>query len=147
MEKNIEHTYREISKDLDTRWIELSQELRHLSAALTAKAADSPLLTDLETLTGKTELLCEHVERIHQDVLDLLANLDTRLEPPSASPDLPEEEIAQEKIQIQNEQHDAQANFKDIIKALFMYVDDPKERVAQKKQSTPSSAETDQSHQ
>lgn len=136
MTDTLQKNFNEVSKDLETRWIELSKEVRELSADLKAKSADLPISTDVAELSGKTERLCNHVERIHADVVDLLENLDNQLELSSAenrstteaSPD----EIERENIQIQREQHSV-GNIKDIIKALFMYVDDPKERVAQNK--------------
>lgn len=138
---NIEKNFQEVGKDLETRWIELSKEVRELSSILRKKSAESSLFADVDKLTGKTERLCDHVERIHADVIDLLENLDTRLDlthPESTpvddgySPDTSTTEIEREKIQIQREQH-TQTNVKDVIKALFMYVDDPEERVAQRK--------------
>ncbi|MDP4626034.1 MAG: hypothetical protein NWT08_12955 [Akkermansiaceae bacterium] len=132
MEKNIEQNFKDIEVDLETRWIELSKEVRQLSADLRSKATESAHAADVRKLSAKTELLCDHVERIHADVLDLLENLDTRLHLSPAGSATPTDEIEREKIQIQREQH-AQTNFKDVIKALFMYVDDPKERVAQKR--------------
>ncbi|MEP2775295.1 MAG: hypothetical protein ABJQ29_06095 [Luteolibacter sp.] len=132
MNDNIEQNFKEIGKDLETRWIELSKEIRDLSAELKQKAADSPLCADVDRLSIKTDSLCDHVERIHADVIDLLENLDTRLDLTPEHASQTDKELEKEKIQIQREQH-TQSNIKDVIKALFMYVDDPKERVAQKR--------------
>lgn len=141
MSNSVEQNLKEVGKDLETRWIELSKEVRRLSADLRQKSADSSLFADVDQLSGRTERLCDHVERIHADVIDLLENLDARLDlthentapvKDGFTPDTSTNEVEREKIQIQREQH-AQSNIKDVIKALFMYVDDPKERVAQKK--------------
>lgn len=136
MKDTLQENFNEVGKDLETRWIELSKEVRKLSAELKVKSSDLPISTDVAVLSGKTERLCDHVERIHADVIDLLENLDTKLalnpEGNTSSPDISCDEIEHEKVQIQREQH-SEGDIKDIIKALFMYVDDPAERVAQKK--------------
>ena len=140
MTDSLQQNFKEVGKDLETRWIDLSKEVRELSEVVRQKSADTSLFADVDKLTGRTERLCDHVERIHADVIDLLENLDDRLElthPESNvvddgfTPDTSTDEIDKETIQIQREQH-TQTNVKDVIKALFMYVDDPKERVAQK---------------
>jgi hypothetical protein len=137
MTDKLQENFREVGKDLETRWIELSKEVRTLSAELRNKSGGSDLFPDVDKLTGKATHLCDHVERIHADVLELLENLDSRmgLSPTESStaPEISSEEIEKEKVQIQREQHNAQTDIKDVIKALFMYVDDPEERVAQKK--------------
>ena len=141
MSDALQKNFKEVGKDLETRWIDLSKEVRELSEIVRQKSADSPLFADVDKLTGRTERLCDHVERIHADVIDLLDNLDTRLElthhdsnvvDDGFTPDTSTTEVDQEIIQIQREQH-TQTNVKDVIKALFMYVDDPKERVAERK--------------
>jgi hypothetical protein len=38
-----------------------------------------------------------------------------------------------EKIQIQREKHELRNDFKDVLKALFMWVDDPVDRVRGKR--------------
>ncbi|MGJ8643298.1 MAG: hypothetical protein ACSHX9_07825 [Luteolibacter sp.] len=137
MTDKLQQNFKEVGRDLETRWVDLSKEVRILSAELRTKSADSALFPDVDNLASKADHLCDHVERMHADVLDLLENLDSRIGlSPKESPATPEiscDEIEKEKIQIQREQHGAQANIKDVIKALFMYVDDPKERVVQKK--------------
>lgn len=136
MTDKLQQNFEEVGKDLETRWIELSQEVRTLSSTLKEKSTASALSADVDQLAEKAELLCDHVERIHADVVDLLENLETRVPlPPERDFDTEKaskEEIERENIQIQREQH-TQTNIKDVIKALFMYVDDPKERLARKK--------------
>ncbi len=69
-------------------------------------------------------------------MIDLLDNLETRIplsdggEPQS---DPSTDEVERERIQIQRESHELRSDFKDVLKALFMWVDDPKERVKLKK--------------
>ena len=43
------------------------------------------------------------------------------------------DEIERETIQIQRESHELRNDFKDILKALFMWKDDPEERIKEKK--------------
>jgi hypothetical protein len=42
-------------------------------------------------------------------------------------------EIEKESIEIQRESHELRSDFKDIIKALFMWRDDPEERVRERR--------------
>lgn len=136
MTDRLQQNFNEVGKDLETRWIELSKEVRKLSSDLKAKSGGLAISQEMTELSAKTEELCDHVERIHADVVELLGNLDTQLELSpqgnQSTSKVSPEEIDREKIQIQREQH-SESDIKGIIKALFMYVDDPEERITRNK--------------
>ena len=129
-----------IDKDLSHSWIELNTKVRDLVADLKLKAAGSDLANDAEHLSQQTSRLCDHVERMHADVIDLLENIETRIPLPErdARTDvLPAgerepNEIDKQKIDIQREIHELRNDFIDVLKALFMWVDNPKKRLQDK---------------
>lgn len=139
MADDLKHSFEEIDKDLSRSWIELAARVRDLSSDLKTRTVGTDLEADAGILSDEASHLCDHVERIHADVIDLLENLETRI--PLAKHDGPRDgftpdpscnEIEKEKIQIQREQH-RKSDVKEVIKALFMWVDDPKERVKDKR--------------
>jgi hypothetical protein len=131
MSENIHHRIEEIDKDLSPSWIELSDRVRNLSAALKLKAAGTALAADADHLAQETVRLCGHVERLHADVIDLVGKLETQI--PISEPDvrssLKSGESELEWMRIQRENHELRADFMDVLKALFMWRDDPKDRV------------------
>ncbi len=136
MSDNLQQSYEEVDKDLAQSWIELSANVRNLSSNLNLKAAGTAFSGDAELLSQETSRLCDHVERLHADVIDLLENMESRL--PSilanrSSSDVDCDDVDREAIQIQREAHQQSHDFKDIIKALFLWRDDPVERVRDKK--------------
>lgn len=140
MSESLNESFKEIDRDLDRSWIDLSSRVRELATGLKLKAAGSNFAADADHLAQDTSLLCDHVERLHADVIDLLANLEAQLPLPetdapadASAGDLTQEEIRKEAIQIQREHHELRNDFKDVIKALFMWRDDPVERVREKR--------------
>lgn len=130
MDTPLDETVSDLDRDLSTEWIELSQNVRHLANQLETKATGTALATDASQLSAETARLCDHLERIHRDVEALLVELDEKLPvldslPPNVDPD----EVQREAIQIHRETHELRADFKDIIKALFMWQDNPVSRV------------------
>lgn len=138
MNNDFQHSVEAVDLDLATSWITLSAEVRTLADNLKTKAAGTALSAEAERLSHQASRLCDHVERIHEDVTSLLENIETRI-PDRGLADSGSEldcgEVEQEKIQIQRENHELKSDFKDILKALFMWVDDPEERVREKKVS------------
>jgi hypothetical protein len=140
MGDTLKESFKEIDRDLDRSWIDLSGRIRDLANGLKLKAAGTTLAPDADHLSQETSLLCDHVERLHADVLDLLANLETNIplpEPDSHAAENPaavnHDDIRKEAIQIQREHHELRNDFKDVVKALFMWRDDPVERVREKR--------------
>lgn len=125
MQTNLE----KVDCDPSAEWLALAARVRTLVSRLHERAHGTPFLADAAELTGETHLLCDHLERIHRDAGDLIAKLDTKL-PEMAIPTL--DAVQREAIQIHRETHELRADFKDIIKALFMWQDDPTERVQRK---------------
>lgn len=136
MNDKLKHSTEELDRDLSPSWIELGSKVRTLASDLKLKAAGTPLAGDADHLSQQTSRLCDHVERIHADVIDLLENLETRIplrDSNGGSSDPACDDVEKEKIQIQRESHELRSDFKDVIKALFMWRDDPEERVKNKR--------------
>lgn len=131
MAENLKQSVAEVDKDLAHSWINLSANVRNLASDLKLKAAGTFLAGDADHLSNETSRLCEHVERLHTDVIDLLENVEARGSIQES--DVACEDVEQEKIQIQRESHELRSDFKDVIKALFMWRDDPVERVREKR--------------
>ncbi len=144
MSENIEDNFNQIDKDLSHVWIDLSDSVRKRAADLKVRAEQTELKADTIVLSDEVTRLCDHVESMHADVVDLLETIEERL-PQQEIVESPErlaaekygdstsEEVDKEKIQIQRESHEMRSDFKDVLKALFMWVDDPKERIREKK--------------
>ncbi len=136
MTDNLKQRVDEVDKDLSHSWVDLSSTVRDLASDLKLKAAGTSLAGDANHLSQETARLCDHVERIHRDVIDLLENIETHI-PLNGSdrnpPDVADEEVHREEIQIQRESHELRSDFKDVLKALFMWRDDPVERVREKR--------------
>lgn len=140
MSDNLQHRFEEIDRDLSPSWIDLSTRVSELAASLKLKAAGTELAAEADHLSQETDRLCSHVERLHADVIDLVENLEARLPLPEADASadgkpvaVAHDEVQEESIQIQREKHELRNDFKDVLKALFMWVDDPVERVRGKK--------------
>jgi len=139
MSNNLKESFREIDRDLDHSWIDLSTRVRELAAGLKLKAAGTILAPDADHLSQEASQLCGHVERLHADVIDLLANLESQLPLPNYDPaarnsrQVACSDVDKESIQIQREHHELRNDFRDVIKALFLWRDDPVERVREKR--------------
>jgi len=137
MNDHLKNNLAEVDKDLSTSWIDLSEKVRSLAADLKLKTAGSDYAAEADHLSQQTSRLCEHVAKLHADVIDLIENIELHVPlPETDAPIRPVENhidaLEQEKIQIQRENHELRNDFKDILKALFMWVDDPKERLKSK---------------
>ncbi len=137
MSDHFKNNLAEVDKDLSSSWIQLSNKVRNLSADLKLKTAGSEYAAEADHLAQQTERLCDHVSKLHSDVIDLIENIETHVPLPESDSSTPpasgSEDVEKEKIQIQRESHELRNDFKDVLKALFMWVDDPKERVREKK--------------
>lgn len=131
MTDNLQQSIGEIDKDLAPSWIELSDRVRELAAALKLKAAGTQLAADAAHLSQETDRLCGHVEHLHTDLIDLMDKLDNQAPLPESdvrpTPTKPEE-VDRAYDRIQRENHELRADFKDVLKALFLWRDDPKDR-------------------
>lgn len=135
MTDNLKQRVEEVDKDLAHSWIDLSTKVRDLAADLKLKSAGTPLSSDANHLSQETSRLCDHVERLHSDVIDLLENIESRvpIQELDADPsNIPNDDVEKETIQIQRESHELRSDFKDVLKALFMWRDDPVERIREK---------------
>lgn len=137
MTDQLKNHFAEVDKDLSTAWIELSEKVRNLSADLKLKTAGTEFSAEADHLSQQTSRLCDHVEKLHSDVIDLIENIETHVPLPefdsaTQTTTAPVDKIEKERIQIQRENHELRNDFKDILKALFMWKDDPTERVREK---------------
>jgi len=136
MNEDLKNNLAEVDKDLSISWIDLADSVRDLATDLKLKTAGTIFAAEADHLSQQTSRLCDHVAKIHADVIDLIENIETHLPLPesdaakAANPNL--DALDQEKIQIQREKHELRNDVKDVLKALFMWVDDPKERLRQK---------------
>lgn len=129
MKNNLNDVYSVINEDLSREWLELSSRVRHLSQEIHAKAEDTPLAVDSAVLVSEATRLCDHLERMHRDVERLLENLDVPFAERNSSKDLLElDEVQLAAIKIHREGHEKSTSVKEVIKALFMWQDDPVER-------------------
>ena len=137
MSDNAKSNFEEVDKDLSTSWLELSDNVRDLAADLKLKTAGSQFAAETDHLSQQTARLCDHVAKLHSDVIDLVENMETHIPLPESDSEKERriadmDEVDKEKIQIQRESHELRDNFKDVLKALFMWVDDPKDRIRKK---------------
>ena len=140
MSETIDESFKEIERDLDHSWIDLSTRVRELASALKLKAAGSDLAAEADHLSSEAARLCDHIERLHAEVIDLLDNLESRLPLPehdASGEGKPKnvncDDVQKESIQINRESHELRSDIKDVIKALFLWRDDPVERVRGKR--------------
>jgi len=115
----------EISRELSPQWLELSSRVRRLAIETQSTGSSGA------ALAAEALRLCDHVERLHADVEQLLVTLrsdDTHGAPLETLPPPPVEAIDQANLKIQDEMHQ-KSDLSHVIKALFMWKDDPVERV------------------
>ncbi len=117
--------------DFSSAWIDLSKRIRRLANDIRSRSVGTHLAADTATLAEDVSRLCDHVERIHRDAGALLAQADDsddRVTVGDVSSALKAEAPQLEAVKIRREGYEMRADFKDIIKALFMWQDDPVER-------------------
>jgi hypothetical protein len=132
--------YTQVNDELSGKWLDLSSRVRKRADDLQIKAIATPLAAEATQLNADLARLCDHVERIHRDVGKLISGPEEAQSTlGSVHPDLKSEEVQREAVRIHQENHEIRADFKDIIKALFMWQEDPVERTREKRetQETP----------
>ena len=117
----------EISRELSPQWLELSSRVRRLAIETQSTGSSGA------ALAAEALRLCDHVERLHSDVEQLLVTLRADDDSPLHRSSLeattaPAEDIDQANLQIQDEMHQ-KSDLSHVIKALFMWKDDPVKRV------------------
>ena len=131
MSENLQDSVSVVGEGLSTSWIELSNDVKNKAKQLAHNASTTALSAEANALADQASKLSDHVDRLHADVAGLLNNLEDRPILPAKSGDVPKEEL-EEAIQINREHHEARSDIKDVVKALFMWRDDPAERVRSK---------------
>jgi len=139
MDTALDKSHEIIDRDLSSDWLDLSSRVCRLALDLSNKAHGTELEQEANELTNEATKLCNHVERLHEEVTSLLSesgekiplpqHTDTILEPNREE----DRDIDHENIKIRSEQHELRADFRDVLKALFMWKDDPVERTRGKK--------------
>lgn len=125
--------YAKVDEELSTEWLKLSSRVRKLADDLQIKASGTPLANDAAHLNAELGKLCGHLERVHRDVGNLIADPDDTAPPiGSVHPALQSDEVQREAVRIHQKNHEIRADFKDIIKALFMWQEDPVQRTREK---------------
>lgn len=109
-------------------WRRLATKVDEQATALRDLASGTPYAPQAAALAENTSHLASQIERLVAAVPGLLSQLDPPDEVTEADPEIAAE-IDKEMIQIQRETHDGRVELLDIVKALFMWRDDPLERV------------------
>lgn len=130
MNQNIQPIRREIGNELASQWLKLSSEVRQGVEQL--KLHNS--CTNLEPQTLKvhqdTLLLCDHFDKLHNDVQAFLTVLDQEnlsTDISSLEPSKKNAESYEQSIKAQEKEHEQSDSLKDVIKALFMWRDNDTE--------------------
>lgn len=115
-------------------WQQLAINVETQARALRDLAEGSPLAAQAADLARDAGRLASQIERLAAAAPAFLTHLGQPEppEPPATDPKL-EAEIHREMLQIQRETHDGNVELMDIVKALFMWRDDPAERVRGRK--------------
>ena len=133
MDNSTENVISDVNHELSSEWIVLSNRVRSRLQEVHAMASGTPVEAELALLAADTSKICDHIERIHSNVGQLLSELDEKpSEPEPATPTVEPTEVQLGAIQIQRETHELDQDFKGIIKALFMWKDDPAEKAKEK---------------
>lgn len=115
-------------------WQQFAINVETQARALRDLAEGSPLAAQAADLARDAGRLASQIERLAAAAPAFLTHLGQPEppEPPATDPKL-EAEIHREMLQIQRETHDGNVELMDIVKALFMWRDDPAERVRGRK--------------
>lgn len=136
MDQTLEKTYEVIDQDLAKEWTDLTARVRELARRLEERASGTELAQDTSALADASVHLADHVDRLHADVGVLLRQIDQRETHPaekSATTDEEVGEVQDQVLRIMERIHEPSHNVRDVVKALFMWRDDPVERASGKK--------------
>ncbi len=125
-------TLQQACAEVAPEWIELSGRVRELASKMKNNATGTHLAQDAGALAADAGLLCDHVDRLHADVKMLIERLDDEAARSRNTVNTDASEIDKASIQIQRETHEIRPDVLDVIKALFMWRDDPEERLRTK---------------
>ena len=125
------------NQEFSTEWLDLSNRIRNLAEQMMSRTRGTVFFDDASSLVTETSKLCDHLERMHRDIGELVAKQDVEEEsvPDPAHPALQSAEVQREAVKIHREGHELKPDLKDIIKALFMWQDDPVERTRKNHQA------------
>jgi len=128
------------SESASESWQQLAIDVETRARALRDLAEGTPLAAPAADLARDAGHLASQIERLAAAAPAFLTHLGRPESPeppkssesPATDPKL-EAEIHREMLQIQREIHDGNVELVDIVKALFMWRDDPAERVRGRK--------------
>jgi hypothetical protein len=126
MDTNLENARDEICQELSSKWLVLSNQVRQQALSLKSRTVGTALSGEASALAQDSEKLCGHFERLHGDLeklLKLLSDEETELGQVQSAPVATES--ARQAIQAQDKDHRKSDDLKDVIKALFMWRDNP----------------------
>lgn len=126
MDQNLENARDGICRELSSQWLALSDRVRQQALSLKSRTVGTALSEEASALAQDSEKLCDHFERLHGDIENLLNLLDgEEMESDGTQSALTSKETACQSIEAQDKDHRESDSLKDVIKALFMWRDDP----------------------
>jgi len=136
MQVNLETARDDVRQDLSSKWLALSSQVKDGANSIQAKTVGTGLGSETTALASDTQQLCNHFERIHADVEKLLLLLNGESFDSSKSDSILDSTSSQKQVLIaQENDHKENDTLKDVIKALFMWRDDPAEIPVKKTRS------------
>ncbi len=128
MSDNLETVQNNVRQDLSSKWLSLSSQVRERARTLQSKTVGTELSAETEALAQDAGELCAHFDRVHADVGKLLTMLqDGNLIYRESGSELDSTSTHKQVLIAQENDHKENDSVKDVIKALFMWRDDPAE--------------------
>ena len=118
-------TLEKTKEDIAPRWVELSQSVRRYAASSLEKPGDE---NAAKALASEALALCDHVDRLHDDLRGLLGALEAG-DVAKKKSEPTEDEIDMAAVEEHHETHETPDEPLDILKALLMWRNDPADRV------------------
>lgn len=113
-----------------TSWSQLAEHVGARLENLRLRAAGTSLESDVEHIAKDAAKLCDHVAYLHQEAHRWFTESSGLRDSGETDPaESPAAEVQRAAVTIHREQHEQSDNPLQVIKALFMWVDTPEERV------------------
>lgn len=131
MNQDIKDAFTDVDRELSPQWFHVTQAVKSMAADLAADAIGSLLEARAQQLADETAKLCEHVDRVHHNVQNLLNQSGSDIRFADNKTTEKDDVVLEEILETQKEMH-RESSVPQIIKALFMWKDDPTERASQR---------------
>jgi len=126
MSNNLETVQNEVRQDLSSKWLTLSSQVRERAKSLQSRTVGTDLSSETDTLAIDAGELCDHFDRVHADVGKLLTLLQGgNLDYNESNSEMDSTSTHRQVLIAQENDHKENDSVKDVIKALFMWRDDP----------------------